>query len=193
MKEPPIENETIVQQLRKGDEKAIKMLYRLAYPECASYIKQNSGTTTDAEDIFQESVMVLFRKIKAPDFQLSSHIKTFLYAILKNLWRNELRKRTRSGLKLTIDDASENPFPLKAENEVALKQEEEKKHELIAQTLQSIEGNCREVLINFYFKKMSLKEIGAAMGFTEQYAKKRRYTCMESLKKKVKAQYQDMA
>jgi len=40
---------------------------------------------------------------------------------------------------------------------------------------------------------MSLKEIATAMGFSEQYAKKRRYKCMEAFKKQVRSQYANLA
>lgn len=180
---------TIVEQLRKGNQQAIRDLYQLSFPACANFIKNNNGTTNDAEDFFQEALVVLYRKVSDSNFQLTSNIKTYLYSITRNLWLNELRKRSKSGLKLVMDDHADKEYILTEEEQVETKQEEEQKHNLIAKAVQNMQGNCKDVLINFYFKKMSLREIAAKMGFTEQYAKKRRYKCMESLKLKVRTEY----
>ncbi len=184
-----METSTIVEQLRTGNQQAIRSLYQISFPECASFIKKNNGTNNDAEDCFQEALVVLYRKVSDSNFQLTSNIKTFLYGITRNLWLNELRKRSKSGLKLVMDEQSDREYILTADDQVEQKQEEEVKHKLIAQAIQRMQGNCKDVLINFYFKKMSLREIAAKMGFTEQYAKKRRYKCMESLKQKVRTEY----
>ncbi len=184
-----LNTDLIVEQLRKGNQQAIRNLYQLSFPECASFIKKNSGTHSDAEDFFQEALVVLYRKVSDSNFRLTSNIKTFLYGITRNLWLNELRKRSKSGLKLVMDEHSDKEYILTEEDQVEAKQEEEQKHQLIAKAIQTMQGNCKDVLVNFYFKKMSLREIAAAMGFTEQYAKKRRYKCMKSLKLKVRTEY----
>ncbi|MEM1327938.1 MAG: sigma-70 family RNA polymerase sigma factor [Bacteroidota bacterium] len=185
-------NAALVDQLKAGNRAVIKELYRIAYPECASFIKNNNGTASDTEDFFQEALVVLYRKIQQPTFELTSNIKTFLYSINRNLWLNELRKRSKSGLKLVMDEQDDKEFVLTSEDEVAEKEETEKQYNLIAEMLQAVEGNCKEVLINFYHKKMSLKEIAAVMGFSEQYAKKRRYKCMQAFKKQVRERYETM-
>lgn len=181
----------LIDRLRRGEETALRQLYELSYPQCASFVKNNQGTPNDAEDMFQEALVVLYRKINDAGFELKSHIKTFLYAITRNLWLNELRKRSKSGLKLVMDD-KETDYVLVDEDLLAEKEEEEEKHNLIGKMLMEIEGNCKELLINFYYKKMKLREIAEVMGFTEQYAKKRRYKCMEAFKKSVRERYGQM-
>jgi len=136
-------NIELVDRLKKGDRLAIKELYQIAYPECASFIKNNKGTANDAEDFFQESMVVLYRKIREPDFQLTSHVKTFLYSITRNLWLNELRKRSKSGLKLVMDEQSDKEYVLTTEDQIEEKEDAEKKHNLIAKMILQIEGNCK--------------------------------------------------
>jgi len=184
-------NDAIVERLKKGEQSVIRQLYKLAYPECASYIKNNNGTDNDAEDFFQEALVILYKNVNKPDFELKSHIKTYLYAITRNLWLTELRKRSKSGLKLVMDD-KDTDYVLYQEDTLVEKQEVEKKHELISEMLLQVQGNCKDILIDFYYKKLSLRAIAAKYDFTEQYAKKRRYKCMEGFKKQVKEQYASM-
>lgn len=184
-------NTAILDKLKRGDQSAIRQLYKLAYPECASYVKNNNGTGNDAEDFFQEALVILYKNIHKEGFELKSHIKTYMYAIMRNLWLNELRKRSKSGLKLVMDDPETN-YVLPSEETLIEKQEVEKKHDLIGEMLLQIKGGCKEVLIDFYLKKLSLKEIAKKNDFTEQYAKKRRYKCMEAFKKQVRERHEEL-
>ncbi|MEM6316017.1 MAG: sigma-70 family RNA polymerase sigma factor [Bacteroidota bacterium] len=181
-------NDAIVKRLKRGEQSVIRQLYRLAYPECASFIKNNNGTGNDAEDFFQEALVVLYKNVHKPDFELKSHIKTYLYAINRNLWLTELRKRSKNGLQLVMDD-KDTDYVLYQEDTLVEKQEVEKKHKLIGEMLQQVKGGCKDILIDFYYKKLSLKAIAEKYGFTAQYAKKRRYKCMEAFKKQVRAKY----
>ena len=181
-------NDAILERLKKGEQSVIRQLYKLAYPECASFIKNNNGTGNDAEDFFQEALVIMYKNVNKPDFELKSHIKTYLYAITRNLWLTELRKRSKSGLKLVMDD-KDTDYVLYQEDTLVEKQEVEKKHELISKMLLQVQGGCKDVLIDFYYKKLSLKEIAAKYDFTEQYAKKRRYKCMQAFKKQVREEY----
>ena len=183
--------DNIIARLKKGDQKVIRQLYNIAYPQCASFIKNNTGTQNDAEDLFQEALVILYKKIQEPDFKLTSNIKTYVYSITRNLWLNELRKRSKSGLKLVMDDPDTN-YVLAQEDTLTEKEEVEKKHDLISEMLLQVQGGCKDILIDFYFKKLSLKAIAEKNGFTDQYAKKRRYKCMEAFKKQVRARHNEL-
>ncbi len=181
--------DSILHRLKRGEQTVIRQLYKIAYPQCASFVKNNNGTGNDAEDFFQEALVVLYKKVHQPAFELKSDVKTFLYAITRNLWLNELRKRSKSGLKLIMDDPETN-YVLTEEDTLIEKEETEQKHELISEMLLQIQGGCKDVLIDFYLKKLSLKAIAEKHGFTVQYAKKRRYKCMESFKQQVREQHE---
>lgn len=178
-------NQSLVEKIKMGDHKAIRELYKLAFPACAAFIKNNRGTPNDAEDFFQESLVVVYRNLHKEGFELKCAISTYIYSVMRNLWMNELRKRSKSGLQLVMDEPDKE-FILVQQDELEEKRAIEKKHELISELLQTFKEDCREVLMAFYFKKQSLREIAAAKGFTEQYAKKKRYTCMNAFKKLVR-------
>src|SRR5690606_32505039 len=77
--------------LRSGNTSAYEWVYKKYYPSISRFILQNNGNEGDAEDIFQESIVVLYQKVTTPDFQLTSALKTFLFSIAKNLWLKKLR------------------------------------------------------------------------------------------------------
>ena len=82
-------------RLRDKDEKAVYLLYRDYFSTVEKYIVMNSGSKEDAEDIFQEAVLILLVKVSAESFLLSASLKTFLFSICRNLWLKQLRNTSR--------------------------------------------------------------------------------------------------
>ena len=58
--------------------------------------------------------------------------------------------------------------------------------------MEEISGDCKELLLSFYFKKMPLKEIAAIMDYSDGFVKVKKKRCMDALKKKVLAAYATM-
>lgn len=176
----------LIARLRRGESAAIKQVYQLAFPACVSLVTNNNGTQDDAKDLFQESLIVLYKNLRKEEFQLSCTIKTYLYSVVRNLWLKRLNKK--GGLQLDLDEP-EKDFILIQEDEIEEKREIEQKHQLIADILQNFKDDCRELLVNFYFKKLPLQEIAEIMGYTYSFARVKKTRCMESLKQKVQEQY----
>ena len=86
-----LSDNTLLDKLRTEDNSSFGLLYKFYFPSVASYIKQNLGSNEDAEDVFQEAITVLLQKVRQSDFVLTSSLKTYLYAIAKNLWLKRLR------------------------------------------------------------------------------------------------------
>src|SRR5687767_7786745 len=100
---PALPDDQLLLQLKNGDSTSFKQLYKTYFPSVALYVKQNMGNTADAEDLFQEAILVLVQKVRQPEFALTSSLKTYLYAIAKNLWLKRLRDN-----KLMVDSDFES-------------------------------------------------------------------------------------
>ena len=72
---------SLIQALRSEPipDEAIKYLYRNHYQMTAAYIRQNNGSDQDAEDIFQEVILVFIEILKKDKFRGESSVSTFLY------------------------------------------------------------------------------------------------------------------
>lgn len=171
----------IINGIREGDNLAIGQLYRLHFPPIAKMIINNRGSREEAQDIFQETVMVLYNKVTHDDFVLSSKLQTFLYAVSRRLWLKHLTRgeaKYRMGLlddyedSLVIEETIEN-------------------HEIIEERLLHMEGSlnglgepCRTILYDFYIQGRSMSDICAKFGYTNtDNAKNQKYKCLQRLKK----------
>lgn len=149
---------------------AWKGLYNV-FSETKQYVKANSGSVADAEDIFQDALVILYKKVREPDFTLTSSLKVYLFAVVKNCWLQELRKRKR----LPPGTLHSEPAMEIDANAPA--------YDCAATAFNLLGDKCRQLLTLFYFKKKSMQEIAATMAFSDEHvAKNQKYRCIQKAK-----------
>jgi len=153
--------------------KALRLLYKKFYPMILSFIKQNSGGAKDAEDVFQDSMIVLYRSIRSDKFRGESALSTYLFAIARNIW---LRKLQKTQHFVNAEDAQFESLPDK------LVKGDDKITTLIQQMITQIGGHCKEILTQYYFDNCSLKEISNNLGYkNERSVRSRKYNCLQRI------------
>ncbi len=163
---------------RKKLEEAVRYLYRAHFDSLAHFIKTNSGSEQDAEDYFQEALVVFIELVQQGKFRGDSSIKTFLYAILRNLWLNELKRRNRALHRET--QYYENNEKEEASVQTGVWQNETKKQ--VLSLIERLGENCKKILILFYYEELPMKDIFPLMGYeSEQVARNMKYKCMKKL------------
>ena len=89
-------DQKIIDLIKRGKHsKALDKLYKI-YPAVKKHVTDYGGTETDAEDIFQDSLLIFIGKISDSNFHLSSSISTFVYGISKNLNRENIRRASKT-------------------------------------------------------------------------------------------------
>jgi len=172
----------IVAQIRSGkQDKAFLSLYH-HFPMIRKMIRQHGGTLQDAEDIFQEALIILCRKIKETDFQLTAQLSTYLFSVCRFLWKDELKKRQHlvvADLETGLTEPQEQALQVLLEREADI--------QLAEKVLKGLADRCRELLLLFYKGQWALKDIAVKMGYSsENTAKNQKYKCLEGAKNKLK-------
>jgi RNA polymerase sigma factor (sigma-70 family) len=155
-------------------------LYNHYFDGLAAYIRSNQGNDQDAEDFFQESIIVFIDAVKQHKFRGDSKIKTFLHAVMRNLWLNELKRRKRA-LHRETRYYEENP---QVEDSVHQQVKENEAKLEVASLLEKLGENCQKILHLFYYLDKTMKEIYLEMGYeNEQIARNMKYKCMKKMHK----------
>lgn len=175
-------DEAIVEGLRLRSDYIINFIYREFFPLIKFLVTENGGSEEDAEDIFQDGIIIIYNKINLNQLILTSSFKTFLYSVCRNLWLQKLNKRKAIFDRLSdVEEYLEVPEDVLTEatyTEVEL-------HRIIQLHFLSLTEDCQKVL-RLFTKNVSIREIAEIMGFkTENYAKTRKYLCKEELKKRI--------
>jgi len=178
----PTSDQEIIDSLKKdrGIEGSVRYLYKAYFERLSYYITNNQGNEQDAEDFFQEGVVVLIDSIRSGKFRGDSQISTYLYAIVRNLWRNELKRRKRS---LDRETRYYEESPKSDESAQAALRATEVKRE-VASLLLQLHPDCQKIFNLFFYQNKSMEEIHQEMGYkNEQNARNRKYKCMKEIHK----------
>ncbi len=168
-------NEHIIALIRNGGhEKALDELYS-NYPAFKNSFKKAGGKSTDAEDIFQDALLIFIEKISDQKFNLTCSINSFLFSICRNLCFEFFRKK---GKEVTIElDTEEAYFDLSIVQEF---NDRELRFSALDTILTTIGSKCLEILSLYYFKGLKMKSVALKMGFkSETSAKTQKYKCIE--------------
>ena len=87
-----LSDEEIVAGLRKRDNRVLQYIYKNTFNPVKQLVLNNAGSDNDAEDIFQEALIIVFKKLKEDQkFELTSAFTTYIYSISRLLWLKHLR------------------------------------------------------------------------------------------------------
>lgn len=170
----------LLQALRQDTslEAPIRHLYEAHFDNLANFIRVNKGSQQDAEDIFQEMIVIFIDLVQREKFRGESSIKTFLYAIVRNLWLNELKKRNRSLLR----DTQYYEGSPKADMAIYESMESNEVRKQVFGLMDQLGDICKQILVYFYYDNLPMKEIVERLNYgSEQVVRNRKYKCMKEL------------
>lgn len=160
----------ILELFKNGQrDKAFAKLYSL-FPRIEKLILSKGGSKQDAKDVYQESLIILYRNLEKSNFTLTSSFYTYLYSVSRFVWKDSQQKFSKQ--KLQQMNATE----------VEIFQDviEERQYKLAENAFSELGKRCQVLLKLFYIKKMPFKRIATIMDFSsEKIAKNQKYKCLK--------------
>ena len=153
-------------------DKAFKQLYSL-YPRIEKLVLSKGGEKSDAQDVFQEALIILNRNLEQSDFKLTASFYTYLYSVSRFVWKDMQTKFTTQELHDLKD------------NKVSIFQHvlEEKKYRFAENAFRELGERCQQLLQLFYVQKITFSVIATMMQFkSEKVAKNQKYKCLKKAK-----------
>lgn len=167
----------IIENIWKGKEDpAIRYLYQKVFPPVLHWIRKNSGEKEEAQDIFQEAILIVYKQIKMGTYDPKYAIQAYMFSICKNLWVNYIkRKNKQKELPEEVNQIQDDQNVLA---NIISKEREKYVMDLFAQ----LGERCKELLILSFYHKYSSQEIALKMGFgSEDMVKTKKYKCKQRL------------
>ncbi|MEY4111311.1 MAG: hypothetical protein RLZZ46_1667 [Bacteroidota bacterium] len=170
--------EELLEALKGGNESAFRHLYKSHFGSVCHFILSNNGSEADAQDVFQEAMVVFCEKLKQEDFVLSCKAGTYLYSVSRHMWLKRIRKAT------LITGKINNPAEF-------IEIPDDPGEEMIEEGLKKMEDAlamlgepCRSLIEDFYINNLSMNQITEKFGYTNaDNTKTQKYKCMVRLKK----------
>jgi len=176
-----ISDEAILEGIKLKSQFIVSYLYEELFSGLLKFIKANSGSEEDAEDIFQETLIVVYQKMDHPEFELTSSFKGYFYGVSRMLWLRKISDVSPSDDSLDINQIFTSPAI--AEDDMARELQIDTdilKHGLYQKYFLQLGTECQEIL-RLAMKKVSTKKISEKTGYTPNYVKTRKSMCRKKL------------
>lgn len=138
------------------------------------FVIRNHGSEEDAEDLFQEAMVAVYRRIGRRKLVLDCAFKTYFFSVVRHMW---LQYLDRKHIKFEYSDMDE--FLLLEDKE--LYEDFNAKKAIFQRRFLDLTELCRKILL-MVVEGTPYEEIAMMLGYKgKQYAVKRKYECMKSL------------
>ncbi|SHI30780.1 RNA polymerase sigma factor, sigma-70 family [Mesonia phycicola] len=168
----------ILDDLKTENNFAFGKLYKENFSKILSFVKNNNGSKIDAEDLFQDAMLVLVEKLRQDHFLLTASINTYVYAICKNLWFKKLRSRN---FELSIDEIQSYHFQESINESI----ENEKNYsEKLKGYLLKITNHCSKLIHDIFFNEKEIDQIQKDYGYSSKHnAQNQKHKCVQQIRK----------
>jgi len=176
---PELFDQDLLKGLAEGDRRSIELIYKRHFNMIQTLVINNSGSTDDARDIFQEALIVLYEKVQLGSLELNCQLKTYLFSVCKRLWLKKLQHESR----FMSTEIELEPTP-SAEEDMAEHEKRDADYERMNKAILSLGEPCKSLLEAYYINKLNMQDIALQFGYTNaDNAKNQKYKCLMRLKK----------
>jgi RNA polymerase sigma factor (sigma-70 family) len=169
---------TIVEALKMNSNRVFNDIYHNCFPSINYMILSNSGTSHDAEDVFQDAMMLIIQKARNNELKLTCSIKTYLYAVCHNMWQSQLGRKSKEVHFSGNIEIADDPDPDQ-------RLFEDRLYEIYRLNFARLSKKNQKIL-NMFLSRFPMTMITQEMGYkNEKYAKVKKYLCKEQLRKNI--------
>lgn len=170
------QEEELVEGIKINCPKVLAYLYKIMTPTIYQEVVKNSGSTEDAKDLFQDTMLIVAQKVKQNQFE-SGNIKGYIRGIARKLWHQQLDKKNSALPTSKETQAEDHPYEkyldlVKYDQQI----------EAVKSNMAELGSPCNQVLKQFYYQKASIQFIADQWNWTYDYCKKRLYRCRNKLR-----------
>ncbi|MHA4844233.1 RNA polymerase sigma factor [Flavitalea antarctica] len=173
--------------LARNDKEIIESIYGAHYNMVQSLVVNNNGTSDDARDIFQETMIVLYEKARSGSFELNCQLKTYIYSVSRRLWLKKLNHSQRY-----VSDIGNALDTVPVDDQLEQHDQQNNDFGMMEKAMSGLGEPCKTLLEAFYLQKRSMTDIAAQFGYTNaDNAKTQKYKCLARLRKLFFAQHKN--
>ena len=165
----------IIRGILEHDETVLKVVYQDQFSVIKQLVKMNNGDDDEANDVFQDAIIVIYNKIKKNDLKLHVSFGTYLYSVAQNIWLSELKRKRRKvenfeKLEIISEETDVHEDIVRSEM-----------HKMVWQHFEKLSKDCQKV-IKLFIDGKSISEVTQIMNYSsEQHTKNRRLRCKNAL------------
>lgn len=137
-------------------------------------ISNLGGDSSQAKDVFQEAMIIIFRKASSENLSLCCKFSTYFYSICKKIFIQELKSPANArNARIGLPDIVCEPDSGQGLDTLV--------YEIFEKHFNDLSESCQKIL-RLHFNKASIEEIRSIMGYNNaHHVMDRKYRCKRSL------------
>lgn len=176
-------NQYYIDLIQDNSERGIDRIFLDHKQYCIKYLAQYYPIYSDLEEIYSDSVMVLYENLFKPDFHLTCTLQTYLCSIGKNqLFKRINRQKEVSNLpdgfdcgdwleEVELDGISPQEYSIFVD---------------VFNKMAEAKSKCYQMFQLLYYQKSSMKDIAHELGYSsEANARQQKYKCLVRLREHI--------
>lgn len=152
-------DEELVKKFLAGEESAFNQLVRRYQQKIYWHARRLTGNHLDADDILQEVLLVMYKKLR--DYKFESSLYTWIYKITYTRSLNLIKSNK---LKRFFSIGSEETPDIKGAEDLVRDLENREKLQILDKVLKQLPVKQREVFVMRHFDELSYEEIAEITG-----------------------------
>lgn len=172
-------DQQLLEALHMQGNEALEQLY-LAYREdFIAFAQKYQAESDDILDAYQDAIIALYENVRTKKLtSMTSSVKTYLFSIGKFKLIDKLKAK-RKFMQNEVWKEEEQEITNAYLSQVELNDRQQK----LRQAINQLGGQCKELLILFYYRRYSIEAIKYELGFkNKNTVKANKSRCMKSLK-----------
>ena len=171
------EDQKYIDGLLKNNSFIIQAIYDKFVPKVVNYIKQNSGSSDQAQDVVQDTMVTIYNQASEKGLQLTCPFDAYFFLLCKRKWLNVLKKTSNKEVTINEEVLSKGDEAQELAFETSVFGE---KQALFAEMFEKLGNACKD-LLKASFKIKSMEEVAASLNVTYAYARKKKSLCIGKL------------
>jgi len=174
-----ISNETLIDQIQKGDKRSLQLLIKRFHPKLVGTITYYTKNKTPVDDLAQECWYVIIEKLEKLDLKISFEAWALTIARRKSIdWIRKQQQMRKQAQEVKKEAASKSKDSDTNDMKIML--------DKIHSGIQLLSPTQQIVMKLFYLENLSLREICNVLEIPEGTVKSRLFNARESLKEIIK-------
>lgn len=176
-------------QISGGESAGLRRVFEETHRYCVrTLMKKTQCAESDAEDLYMDAVLVFRENVLSGKLQRLTNLKTYLFGICWNLWRDLRRAKAKWGPPAEEVErqmwliAGQEGHPFAEEGEEI----RESRIRTVKEALSRLGDTCRQLLTYVYVERRRQKDIAELMGMANaNVVKVTRHRCYQQWMKHV--------
>ncbi len=170
----------IIRHPDSSERSEIERVYVAHRQEFVSWaVRSYNCTVDDAKEIYQQSIIIFYENmVQGKINDLRSKVKTYLFAIGKNKFREKWRKDKK------YESFEPQETLLQADDLLLEYAEKEEQLKIVEACLEKLGDPCKNILRQFYYHQKSMQDISDLLEYKNaETVKNLKYKCLQRLKR----------